>query len=231
MNIALGSIFRNAAGYIDRYFAQVMQFEALARFNGHTLRLVLAEGDSSDGTWSKLSGYRLPFDVEVIKREHGGPAFGSVNVDRRWRQISYVCDGVLERVRAEDDLFIYVESDLIWSAEMMLRLIEPLVNGVLGIEAIAPMSMKGKDFYDVWGYRRKGQMFTPAAPHHPDIPLLRANEVMAIDSAGSCIAMRAQVARECRFRPAEHGIVGFCEDMTAHKRFLWLDPHLKVEHP
>lgn len=231
MNVAVGSMFCNATPYLERYFAQVSALRDALRPQGHALRLIMAEGDSADDTWNAL--YEAvrecgAIPAEIVKRAHGGPMFGSVNIDRRWRQISYVCDGVLERVTPADDALLYVESDLIWQAETMIKLLGHLER----VDAVAPMNFNRRTgaFYDTWGYRKNGLYFSPNPPYHPDLAV-NEHGLTPITSAGSCIAVKGSAAMAARFRPPELAIVGWCYELKLHGHPLWLDPSLKVEHP
>lgn len=228
MRIALGSIFRNSSPYLDRYFQQVSDLrDALRLGSGGTdhLRLILGEGDSTDDTLEQLIARSGTLDAHIVKRDHGGPVFESVESDQRWKQISYVCNGVLERVTEQDDFFIWVESDIIWKPITMVELIHHVYRGA---DAVAPMcyGVKGL-FYDVWGFRKDGRRFEKLHPYHPGLN----GRLTDIDSAGSCIAMRAEIARRCRFEPPEQGIVGFCGRIREAGWRLAVDPGLEVRHP
>lgn len=227
MNIALGSIFRNSTPYLDRYYAQCASLAERLQAQGHSLRFVFAEADSTDGTAEQLAQLFQHRDCTLTDRANGSPWFGSVDHPERWKAISYVCNGVLEQVQPRDDVLIYVESDLIWQPETMLRLVEHVQAP--GVDAVAAMCFhNGTDiFYDVWGHRKDGARFGPMAPYHPEVN----GALTQIDSAGSCIVMRGLVARNARFTPPELGIVGFCGDLRGRGFRLWLDPTLKVEHP
>lgn len=241
MRVALASMFRNSANYLGRYFQQVNALAMVVEMKGHSLRLILAEGDSTDATWEGLTQWEreLGIPVELFKREHGGRLFGSVNDTVRWQQISYVCNAILERVTESDEALIYVESDLIWAPETMLAMLDTVSGSEIDIPAVAPMCFHAAGFfYDVWGYRRGGVNFMPHPPYHPDLTDTPPNFVpkldsivFELDSAGSCLVMRGEVARQCRFNPPEEGIVGWCKDMAAHGYRLWLDPTRKVTHP
>lgn len=229
MNVALGSMFRNSKNYLDRYFSQVRGLQDALRQRGDSLRLILAEADSDDGTDVEILKHSGEFNMTLVCRDNGSPWFGSVDHPDRWRAISYVCDGILEQVKSTDDLFLYVESDLIWERETMLALLDDLCK--IGVDACATMCFHNSNkaiFYDVWGHRKDGQRFhSSPAPYHPGV-----NGILTqIDSAGSCIAMKGLVARNARFVPPENGIVGFCGDIRGRGWKLWLDPQLAVYHP
>jgi len=238
MRIALGSIFRNSTGSLERYFRQVEALAVQLRSRGDTLRLILAEGDSIDGTYDELH-YHLDsregainmHDSKLIQVNHGGPVFGSVNDEQRWRNISKVCNDLLDLVTPQDDILIYVESDLIWQPVSMTALID--LAELSRFDVVVPMCLaEGTDrFYDIWGHRRRGLGFRPEPPYHPDLELHRGYTALGMDSAGSCLVMKGHVALNTRFDPPEHGIVGWCEDIRRKGYSIWLQPAVKVEHP
>jgi hypothetical protein len=231
MNFVLASIFRNSSSYVDRYIRQASLLrDAINKLhpqNTHSLRLVLTEGDSTDDTYDLLdlaaAGKGFSYDLEQVN--HGGPSFGSVDNKTRWRNISRVCNATLDRIQPSDDIVIYVESDLLWSPDVMTSLIRHLWQ----VNAVAPMCFHATTglFYDTWGFRKNGKQFQPKPPYHLDVQDI----LTPIDSAGSCIVMRGEVARKARFTPPEFGIVGFGYDMNAQGYQLWLDPNQLVIHP
>jgi hypothetical protein len=239
--VAIASIFRNSESYIHRYFEQLAMLTGSLTGAGFDIHLILVEGDSIDNTWNMLQdrarflfkwfesiGRSQNSKLSLFQASHGGPVFGSVDNEQRWRNISYVCNKVLESVEEADDYLLYVESDLIWDADTMQYLLGDLDNHGLA-DAVAPMSIHRTTglFYDIWGYRKDGVAFTPHPPFHPGVGI----RFTPIDSAGSCIAMRGEVARACRFTPPERGIVGFGGDIRAKGFTLYLDPQLRVYHP
>lgn len=229
MKIALASIFRNSAGYVDRYARQARELAEALQGQGATLRLVVAEGDSVDRTAQLLPAALAGLDATILTRAHGGPTFGSVDVTQRWRQIAWVCNELLgELSQGDDAAVIYVESDLIWRPATMLRLLARLVSA----HVACPLSLSEGTaiFYDVWGFRSSGRCFEPHAPYHPMLAETSPTGLYPLDSAGSCLVMRGEVARRTRFRPAD-GIVGWGADIREKGYTIVLDPSVKVEHP
>ena len=273
MHIAVGSMFRNSEGYIGRYVAQ---FNALVQAAPqHTFEPILAEGDSTDRSWEMLND---AFPGHVIKREHGGRWFGvsgpdwhtSADDPQCMSQVSFVCNGVLEMVKPDHDVLLWVESDIIWQPSTMLALISWLKNpnwepvteyttGTVmweGVDAVAPLCIGNelwhfrvhpllnargrhpycncKDpsavhLYDWWGLEAEGRKFQVCPPFHP--MLEKEASLYPMDTVGSCLVMRGNVARECRYDPPERGMSGFCENIRSHGYKIWLDPKLKVRHP
>ncbi len=236
MKIVISSIFRNSTSYLDRYFGQIATLAGVLKAQDHQVELVLAEGDSDDNTYQEIlntaSDYNLAGQMTLLKVDHGGPAFGSIDHNTRWRNISKVCNAVLNMVPT-CDRYIYVESDLIWDADMMLRLLGDIADGA---DAVAPMcfSSQNGNFYDTWGYRYCGEKFSPRFPYSKGIPYgaLNFGDIRpVIDSAGSCLVMRGEVPQATRFTPPERCIVGWCEDMALHGFVLQLNPNEQVLHP
>jgi hypothetical protein len=115
-----------------------------------TVQLVIAEGDSEDGTYDKLEafiGERDAGDV-LLKVDHGGPKYGSVDHPARWAQIALVCNAVMDAMPADERPKVYVESDLIW----LPSTITDLVLDLELVPAVALCLRHGR-FYDIWGHR------------------------------------------------------------------------------
>jgi len=236
MRVVLGSIFRNSTPYLDRYFAQVGALANELRERGDTLRPILAEGDSTDGTFEQLQERTTALQAEgvaceLIQVSHGGPEYGSVDKAERWRNISRVCNALLDLVQPDDDMLIYVESDLIWEPATMLQLLHNA--SLTGVGVAVPMCFLDgtRQFYDIWGHRRNSLNFQPHAPFHPDLETWRGATLLGMDSAGSCLVMLADVARRSRFDPADQGIVGWCASIRSLGQGIWLDPSVTVVHP
>lgn len=187
------------------------------------MQLVVAEGDSTDDTWKMLES-SLEDDDLLLKKEHGGPKFGSVDHMDRWWRIALVCNAVMDAIPHDGRPVIYVESDLIWTPDVMISLLADLAT----VSAVAPMSMRDGRFYDIWGHRGlDGARFSPHPPYHRDLE--GAEGLVPIGSAGSCVVMRGDVAARVRFGENDC-IVGLGRDLQQNGG-LYLDPRVAVHHP
>lgn len=231
MNIAIASMFRDSCGYLDRYLNQVLGLKNALAAQGHTLRVIAAEADSTDETAERLMERIGDLDLTLVNRDNGSRWFGSVDHPERWTAIAYVCNGILEQVRLTDDILIYVESDLIWHAETMLQLVERVQEPPIDACAAMCFWRNTEIMYDIWGHRANGERFASQPPYHPMLETPSENGLYRMDSAGSCIVMKGIVARNARFVPAELGIVGFCGDLRGRGFSLWIDPQVSVRHP
>lgn len=231
MIVAMASIVRNAEGYLDRYLRQAGALRELLAARGDTLIMRVAEGDSSDNTWARLTeAVRETPGMAVYKLDHEGPHFGSIDDPTRWRNIARTWNRLFDRIKEHDfDALIYVEADLIWEPATMVKLLGRLNETRQPVDIVAPLSMHmGGFFYDTWGYRVAGQRFGPNWPYYPALADLAPGEMLRISSAGSCQAMRDEVARRCRFSEQD-AMIG--HDVNAKGYGFWLDPALQVLHP
>ncbi len=223
-------MFRDSTGYIERYFRQVAGLRQLLEARGDELWLALAEGDSVDATWDRLRDYFGEWKGFLIKRAHGSshPWHWS-DVPERWAAISWVCNGIIEKVQEDPDVdvFLYVESDLGWAAEMILELVDKV-----GVDrpTIAPLVFAGENFYDTWGHiGMDGGQFGPFSPYHCSLEG-NQGEMVEVYSAGSCIAMSGDVVRAgVRWDKVDH-CRGLGRAIRTAGFSLWVDPTLRVVH-
>ena len=228
MNVTLCSAFRNANTYIQRYFDQIQKLGWLLRERGDCLRLIVAEGDSTDRTAESVFWAMHHFDGEIVTVNHGGPDYGSVVNAERFANIAKVCNAIWERVPQDADAVIFVESDLIWEPATMLALLDDLAH----VPAVSPMVMMTNGaFYDVWAFRKNGWHFRHYAPYwDDDFPYVDMSRPVQLDSAGSCMAIRGPLARQLCW-PAADVFVGLCRRIYELGDSVWLDPKLSVTHP
>lgn len=224
MNITLISAFRNAERYLSQYMNQVADLVSGLSLRGDHVTLIWGEGDSTDRTLERLQSYvRFGYPAKIVNCTHGGPVYGSVVDAKRFKQLAYVANRMLICIPDDADVVLMVESDLYWQAETLLALLDRLQD----VPCVAPMVMERSSggFYDTWAFRRNGVRFTKFAPYHPDI----GEGLLQLDSAGSCLAMNAVLARQLIW-PEEDVIVGLCRQINALGASVWLDPGLTVYH-
>lgn len=227
MKVFVTSIMRNGEPYLGRYLSQVQALQRALLARGDVLRVMVAEGDSTDQTWPLLVDATLTHPgMEVMQLAHGGPSFGSVDDPTRWANIAKTWNRLFEKVaRYSFDALIYVEADLLWEVPTMLKLLKDLEK----VPAVAPLSMHVAGFfYDTWGHRAQGSHFGPNPPYHPGLAACEPGELFQLESAGSCLVMRGEVARACRFSEQD-AMLG--HDIYAKGYSLWLDGRLAVFHP
>lgn len=229
MNIAIGSAFRNAAGpQVERFLRQVCAL-SLHAGKGHRVRVIAAEGDSVDGTAMDLvaQARHLGVPLELIVCAHGGPWFGSTETPERMAALTKVGNAILCGVRPDDDVLVYVESDLLWDAHTIGSLVDIAHERRHGADVVAPLVFAGELFYDIYAFRKGGRRFSPFPPYHPD---LRPNGLTSVDSAGSCLVMRAEIAREVQM-PDGGVLVGWCDAARQRGHCVAVHTGFSVRHP
>lgn len=223
MNIAILSIFRNASSYIERYFDQTQQLRRQLLDRGDYLYLLLGHGDSTDDTDILLNEeVCFALGAELFDVAHGGPEYFSVVNPERMRQLAGCANALLDQLPENVDVVGWVESDLVWDTDTLLRLIDHTRH----VPAVAPLVKQDEFFYDTWAFRKNGEHFTHSTPYCKWLD----RDLMELDSAGSVLFVRAEYARKARFDNGE-AIVGFSRSLRRHGATIWCDPTLRVEHP
>jgi len=231
MNVTLCSAFRDAMPYLQRYFAQVDALDHALHEQGHRLMFVWGEGDSADRTRETLVAAYYRYRVLLVDCTHGGPAYGSVVNEQRFRQLAHVGKQIFAAIPADADVVVYVESDLVWEPATLLALIERVASGAY--PAISPMVLLERDgwpadsFYDCWGaIGLNGRHFAHQPPYNagytPDKPF-------PVSSMGSCMAMRGDLAR--RIVVDDELFQGVSAQIWRMGESVWIDPNLIIRHP
>lgn len=228
MNIVIGSAFRNSSGRINPYFQRAHH---LVRTTEHTVRVIAVEGDSHDDTARELAHigglWEIPTDVRT--HNHGYPIFGSTEKPERLKALSGVLREVYAGVLETDDVLVYVESDLLWNAGTIAELAEMAHRQADGFDIIAPLTFAAEAFYDIWGYRgTDSQRFVPFKPFHDSLPETGIGE---IHSAGSCLVMRADVARAVDSTDNTNALVGWCAAARGAGYRIGCSVDHRIDHP
>lgn len=229
MNVSIISHFRNASSYIERYCNQMDELQSLLLKDGHSLRLVLGYGDSTDATNEILFEECLHrFDCALVDVSHGGPSYGSIVHHERFKQLARIGNFLWSHHYSNADIVGLVESDLIWEGATLQSLVRHVGASSRPV-MVAPMVMHldGR-FYDTWAFRRGLRAFVHQPPHHP--VLLEEDRYIEMDSVGSVLFMKGSWGRGLHW-PEEDVVVGFCKQAEAIGVTLHLDKESKVYHP
>lgn len=227
MNVVLGSMFRDATGYLSTYFEQVEGLRTLLEDRGDRLRVVAVENDSRDDTHEVIDRWLFGhFADGVLIRAHDDcPYHPSVDIPERWRHHAWVANHVLEDLTDEDDVIVYVESDLIWDPVEMLALIDHTKDNKAWTASVFHRQ-RGARWYDSWGTTLDGEPFHGMGPYHA----AWGPETIRVDTCASVLACPVGLAQVTRFQP-EDAFKGWCRDLYAHGTQVWLDTRLAVIHP
>lgn len=230
MNITLCSAFRDSTPYLQPYFAQVNALDDALYDLGHRLSFVWGEGDSTDATKATLLAACYRFRAVVVDCAHGGKAYGSVINAQRFRQLAHVGKRIFAAIPEEADIVAYVESDLIWESATLLALIERVASEAAAV--IAPMVFLRRDgwpvdsFYDGYCFRAEDRHFAHYPPYHA---VYRPDRPFRVDSVGSCVVMRGEIARSLTF-DEQTIFPDLCGQIRAAGHSVWVDPGCAVYH-
>lgn len=232
MNLVLVTFFRNSArrGQVAPFFTQVARLRNLLQkdpTSRHHLRVVAVWGDCVDDTQGEIlrNAEFHNLAVQLVEHHHGGREFGSTEHPDRLKALSGLGNAGLSAVRPEDDAVFYVESDLLWTPNVVIGLLNQLNAQV---HVVAPLVFAGENFYDVFCFRKNGQRFAPFFPYHSE--LRHDGSLTQVDCVGSCFVMHGDVARNCRIIN-DNVLIGFGQDCWNKGFTVNVDARLRVHHP
>jgi hypothetical protein len=236
MKVLIGSIVRNGMLYIPKYAEQIRNLKEAFLPYGE-VDVIITENDSTDFTPHLIKKHLEPMGITILRYSHGGPNFSSLaDEPLRWQNIAktwnYMLDHIVEN-NVEFDVFIYVESDLEWKPEALIKLIYDL-NWV---DSVSPFTLVGPDhpsplnrhpsagfgFYDTYGMVKDGIHFQNYPPFHPSF---KEDEMIEIQRSGCCTVMKGEVARKCRL-----SLRTAMPLINEGGYSWWLDPTVKITHP
>lgn len=229
VKVAIGSMWRDMGPLMRARIDQFYKLGAALKARGDDPVCIFVENDSKDITWSELYEFGGCGHVNsiLLRVSDECPYWPSVDHPDRWRHLAWVANHTMDEITDDIDVFLYVESDLMWSTSTMLGLIDQAVTEQAAV--LACNRLANGQWYDIWGSRARGLRFGANPPHHPVLEGWESG-LVAVDSACGAIAMPGDVARQVRFQP-EDCFVGLCRDIRAKGYGLFLDPSLEVIHP
>lgn len=197
------------------------------------LRFYLGEGDSQDETWVELNRWADEDErIVPVKRDTGRPRMWHTPRPERMLTLSVTGNAVWERIAGEawGDYALMLESDLLYQPDLLRRLVTRLPEGAAALAPMIWMPVEGQlRFYDIWAFRRGGEMFRPYPPAWYSQKYGVAP--FEIDSAGSAILFGMDcIRRGARLSP-ESAVVGMCGQIREMGGRIYCDPESHVIHP
>jgi len=225
------SFFRDAAGLqVHRFIKQCALLQAV--WPG-AIRIVAVYGDCMDATKPQLlaEAEARNLALHLVEYNTKVPRYGSTEQPERMAALSRLSNcgldfaaTLLEMHTAEQ--ILYVESDLIWDADVIVELMHSLDSS--NADAMAPLVFAGENFYDVWAFRGlDGQRFSPFPPYHSS---LKGKATIQVSSVGSCFLMERWVLENVRIKN-EGALVGFWREAKDHGFSVKVSPGQRVRHP
>lgn len=208
---------------------RIVALRTLVETEGGSVRVVAVEGDSKDSTDKYLQSESdsLLIDLQLVTHNHGLGVFGSTEDADRLEALTGVMMAGMNAVRETDDAVLYIESDLIWEASEVVAALRLSISRSQGFDIISPLIFCGALFYDVFAFRIGEERFTQRPPYHPK---LQASGITEVDSVGSCLTMRSEVAMTVKPKGLL-GLISWCAGARAQGLRIGVAPHLRIEHP
>ncbi len=233
--IVLGSIVRDGAHFAHRYMSQCAALRDALSGKG-TLKVIVCEGDSRDRTRESFTHFarELGVDLTLLRKDTGGPRWPSCVDVRRFAQKASVDNVVMDAIPQDADYFIFCESDLVWTPEVMLKLVKHLEEDATPprIAAVSPMVFtRENNHYDIWGLiGLDGRNWGSRPPYHSSAV---NGGLVPVLTTGSCICMRGDLARipSVRFTSDEefHGLSHRIYEQN--QGGIFVDTALRIIHP
>jgi hypothetical protein len=237
VNIVVVSAFRDMVGRTDHYMAQIdaLQRHAWKDSTAHTIRVAAITGDDIDGTETALmisaSRYRIP--ISITRHDTNKPHYPSIEHTERLEALTGVMKAGMHAVRVGPlaDVVLYIESDLLWDPHQVGSIIDMAYRREQGFDIIAPMIFcgTGAQFYDIFVYRKDGARFSPHPPYTHGMRL-GAHEITEVDSVGSCLAFRAELALVVKPIGSEC-LISWCNGARAQGYRVGVAHGFRVNHP
>jgi hypothetical protein len=230
VNLHVISFFRNTPmRRVREYMERVARLRDVA--TGTPVSLVAVYGDSDEQQVERLQMEADAVGLNPILCEfnHGGRVFGSVEDKQRFAQLSALANAGLDRLAPfvdDHDAVWYVESDLRWEPRTVGGLMTLMRAN--DVDAIAPLILDGKRFYDTWAFRTLDDTrFDGSHPYHR---VLKREQVVEMSSVGSAFLMRGYVAKNVRIKD-NNALVGFWAEARRQGYRVWATSLEQVQHP
>lgn len=163
MEIGVCSFFRDSQEFcgtkinqIPKYFQYLNQQES--ECDGIKLKYYLLEGDSRDNSYEVLQQYSKQYPIHLTKLEiPNNTPVSSAGTDERRKVLSEVGNACLKPAVQEQDLVLWMESDLIPTKDMLYQLLERKSelnwDKTLAISPVAAIKIYNQEcFYDGWAF-------------------------------------------------------------------------------
>lgn len=184
-------------------------------------RWIWIVGDTTDDTERILRDWTaLMPDKDITIIRHDTHIDGEAPKTRLLR-LSETANAGLDAITQTDDYVVIHESDLISPVDIVCQFLTS------GKEVIAGWPMLGGIFYDVWAYRKDGQMFRNTPPYHA---CYRTDELFEVDSVGSVWMFPARDI-VAGVRMADRGCLDICGALRSSGKTIWVDPRIIIEQP
>lgn len=228
--VSIWSQFRDDAGLnLSQYRQRVNALD----YPPELLRFYLSEGDSRDNTWTELNQWADEDERIVPVQKHTGrPRISHSPSPERMITLATTGNAAWDMIARDawGEYALMLESDLIYTPDLLRCLITRIPEDAAALAPMIWLSVGGNfRFYDVWAFRRNGQLFEPYPPAWYAQKL--GEQPVEIDSAGSVILFRMAYIKEGARLSETSAVVGMCDQIRGMGGKIYCDPETHVIHP
>jgi hypothetical protein len=224
------SQFRNAAGYqIEQYRNSFHTLD----YPADLLRLYLCEGDSDDDTLAQLRAWAADDSrITIVQHDTGIPHFAHSPRKGRMKAVSENGNVGWDAIAKDawGDYALMIESDLFYKSNLLKQLIERRPEAA---DIFAPMVWIEVEndirFYDIWAYRKDGEMFQPNEPTWYYSKY--GDAIMELDSVGSVVLFKMNLITEGLRLGETDCVLGMCNEARQRGYRIFCDPTINILHP
>ena len=226
--------FRNARRNLRLYFKQIAE---LRDHLDMRVRLVAAEGNSTDGTRQEIvrltSRHGLLTTIIDVTHDHNQP-WGSVEDPTRLKCMSDIMNAALDEVTEQDDVVLWIMSDLDYDPLELSCKIDTLLDNSSThtdeMSLLTPMPMvQGTDLlWDTWALRKSGVRFSNFTPYHKALSE-SSRSLIPVSSSGTLLLMHSRVPLD-GVRTKDNEAVEFCQEAYSKGYEVLLDRTWRVDH-
>lgn len=183
------------------------------------LWLVGDSGDATELMLAQITWQHIDKKIEIIRADTG--ILGE-DPETRVRRLSETITAGLRAVGEDDDYVVIHESDLQSPDDVVTRFIGSGKDVVAGWVTLEPQGI----FYDTWGYRADGELFSNYPPYSH---VYQRSAPFEVDSVGSCWMFPAEEA--IHVMPQRFACVEMCHKLRLRGQTIWVDPTIPVVQP
>lgn len=226
-NVTIVSPFRDNADQVRLFANDTLDLD----YPFTNLRIVAVEGDSQDGTLTKLKIWQQQdYRLTVIKQDTNEPRYPSVVSQERFAHLAKVFNKCLESVNwGWSDYSLIIPSDVSFQADLISKLVMAEVDLISPMFWIGDMANGDCRFYDIWGFiNMDGQNFRgySFAWYQQNLDA-QPFEMSYIGGAMLCSRRAYEVGCRYTAEAADHGLC----DTAKEKGFsLWCHPGAHIIH-
>lgn len=203
---------KNCAAWLPCFFQKVDRLDDVSR-------VVLIYGESLDSTLDVITQWMVmtEHDVELYREPPRMNAQASSQIGAIYRDFQEIM------AHGDETHALLLDSDVLRMPANLIQRLQKYDKDIIAPYTWLLYHEPGKCFYDTYCFRLKNYRY------HPFNPPMNNNELIQLDSVGTCILVKRRVFLEVPYR--DHWPhMNFCNDARIQGYEVWADPKTSVDH-